>query len=89
MLRTVFNDAMAEGLVTANPVGRDSAASRIEVDLEQPNALPPAKLVKVLRAIEDEDEVLAAAAWTQAFTGLRWQEVTALRWDDFDPKNGR
>lgn len=84
VLRTILNDAVIQGLVTVNAVG-GTRPLRVEVDLEEPNALSPAKLVRVLRAIEDSDIALANAAWTQAFTGLRWQEVSALRWEDFNP----
>ena len=84
VLRTIFNDAVIQGLITVNAVA-GTRPLRVEVDLEEPNALSPAKLVRVLRAIEDCDIALANAAWTQAFTGLRWQEVSALRWEDFNP----
>lgn len=84
VLRTILNDAVIQGLVRTNAVS-GTRPLRVEVDLEEPNALSPAKLVRVLRAIEDCDVALANAAWTQAFTGLRWQEVSALRWEDFNP----
>ncbi len=57
---------------------------REPVNLEEPNALPPDQLKKLLTALSAHGHVIEAAAWTQALTGCRWQEVSAFRWDDLD-----
>ena len=38
--------------------------------------------------LEAVSEAWRAAAWVMAFTGLRWGELSALRWDDIDPGAG-
>ena len=50
----------------------------------KPNSLKPEQLRKLLEALREEDRVVCAAAWMQAVTGLRWCEVSALKWEDLD-----
>lgn len=56
--------------------------------LEEPNSLPPKQLRKLLEALRAIDPMLHVACWTLGLTGLRWGEVTALRWEDVDHEEG-
>jgi integrase len=80
ILRSALNDA--PGLLS-NPATRVDPLKK-PVNLEEPNSLKPEQLRKLLEALREEDRVVCAAAWTQAVTGLRWCEVTALKWEDLD-----
>jgi integrase len=85
-LRVLRAALSRSGLVT-NP------ASQVEplkerLNLEEPNALRPRELRALLQALAGVDRTLAAAAWTLAFTGLRWGEVSALKWSDVDDREG-
>lgn len=85
-LRVLRAALSRSGLVT-NP------ASRVEplkerLNLEEPNALRPRELRALLQALAKVDLTLGAAAWTLAFTGLRWGEVSALKWSDVDEREG-
>lgn len=84
VLRTLFNDAMKFRDVTRNPVAA-TRPLRSKTDLTDTNSLSPAQVLALLRQLEREDEMLTLAATIQIFTGLRWQEVTALHWEDYSP----
>lgn len=83
VLRTMLNDARRlRGL-------RDNVATAVRPlkeahDLEETNSLNATELSKVLNALRDAKPEVMMAAWTQAFTGLRWGEVSALKWEDLD-----
>ncbi|HMI91257.1 MAG TPA: tyrosine-type recombinase/integrase [Polyangiales bacterium] len=83
VVRAVFSDALRDRLVAAN------AAQQVrpliaELDLEETNSLSTDELRRVLTAFKSQNHVIHAAAWTQAITGLRWGEVSALKWEDHD-----
>jgi integrase len=83
VLRTVFTDAIKDGVVTTNPATMVKPL-KVPLNLEEPNALAPEELHRLLNAMAKQGHTIAAAAWTQALTGLRWGETSALMWDDFD-----
>lgn len=83
VLRALFNDAKHQLGIFLNPV--EATRPLVEpIDLEEPNALPPEEVVRVLEQVRTGDPNLARAIWTQALTGMRLGEVTALAWPDFD-----
>jgi integrase len=83
VLRACLSDAVADGKIAQNPAALVKAL-RVEVDLEETNSLPPGELRAVLDALRARDSVIHAIAWTQALTGLRWGEASALKWDDYE-----
>lgn len=88
VIGVLFNDARRPFGLLYNPC-EEVKALAVPVDLDQPNALPPRQLRWVLAHLDQhEDPMLAAVAWTMAFTGTRWQEVTAFRWEDLDRAAG-
>lgn len=83
VLRALLSDALRDRLVAVN------AAQQVKpltdnLNLEETNSLSPDELRNVLVALRSQNHVIHAAAWTQAVTGLRWGEVTALKWEDHD-----
>jgi integrase len=85
VLRALLSDALRDRLIGAN------AAQQVRplvdtVDLEDTNSLASDELRSVLDALRKQSHVMHAAAWTQALTGLRWGEVSALKWEDHDEK---
>lgn len=83
VLRAIFNDAKHQLGIFLNPV--EATKPLVEpIDLEEPNALPPEEVVRVLEQVRTGDPNLARAIWTQALTGMRLGEVTALAWTDLD-----
>lgn len=83
VLRSVFRDARRACGLTFNPA-EEVQPLRVVVNLEEPNALGPEALGVLLEKLDEDDPIVAAAARTQAYTGLRWGEVSALRWVDLD-----
>jgi integrase len=86
VLRTVLSDAVASGLLTANPAARVRALRerREEDGDELSNALVPSELDPYLRAWREHYPEHFALVATLALTGLRWGEATALKWEDID-----
>jgi integrase len=83
VLRACLSDAVADGLIAQNPAALVKAL-RVEVDLEETNSLPPGELRRLLECLQMRDSAIHAIAWTQALTGLRWGEASALKWEDYD-----
>ena len=83
VLRTCLGEAVADGLIPANPAAQVRPLKE-EVDLEQTNSLPGGKLRELLAVMSRDDHTIHAAAATQAFTGLRWGELSALKWEDYE-----
>jgi len=83
VLRTVFNDAMAEHDLPRNPAALVRPL-KVVADLEEPNAVSAEQLRRILAALARRDPMLHAMALTQALTGLRWQELSALHRADLD-----
>jgi integrase len=85
VLRTCLAEALADGHIASN-VATQVRPLKEEVDLEETNSLT-AELGRLLRVLSRQDDTIHAVATTQAFTGLRWGEVTALKWEDYDEAN--
>ncbi|HJL18937.1 MAG TPA: site-specific integrase [Sandaracinaceae bacterium LLY-WYZ-13_1] len=83
VLRTMYSDACRLRGLTFNPA--TAVKPLVEPhDLEDTNSLPPEQLAEVLIELRKGNPVLAMAAWTQAWTGMRWGELSALKWSDLD-----
>jgi integrase len=83
VLRALLTDALRDRLVAVN-VAQQVKALTENVDLEETNSLSSEELVRVLEALKHQSHTIHAAAWTQAVTGLRWGELSALKWEDHD-----
>lgn len=83
VLRAALTDAARDRLVVVN-VAQQVRALAEPVDLEDTNSLSQTELVSLLRAMRTQNPTVHAAAWTQALTGLRWGETSALKWEDHD-----
>jgi len=83
VLRTVMTDA-ARLRGVHNAAATSARPLKEPVNLEETNSLSPAELAKVLITLREVDPIVALAAWTQAWTGMRWGEVSALQWKDLD-----
>ncbi len=81
VLRAMFNDARRPVGLTFNPA-EEVRFLKVQPNLEESNSLPPRELARLLEALRAGDPMLAAAAWTQGLTGLRWGEVSALMFAD-------
>jgi integrase len=82
VLRTVFNDAAKFRDIVRNPVAATKPL-RTKTDLTETNSLTPQQVLRLLKELERADPMLALCAAIQVYTGLRWQEVTALHWEDY------
>lgn len=77
-LRTVFNDAFADGLIDRNPVTR---ISNLSVRFEEPQPLTPQEIEAILKELPQQGKnLIQFAVWT----GLRTSELIALEWGDID-----
>lgn len=88
VLRTLLRDAVADLDLPRDPVARVKAPRRRVFTDEEPGLLTAEELRRVLDAFRAEEPRWYALAATLAFTGLRWGEATALRWDDVDEPAG-
>lgn len=78
VLRSVFDEALHDGLIGRNPAARVEAAGR---DAKQREALSRADLAK-LRKHFATDRLYAC--WLLTLNGLRRSEVLGLKWSDVD-----
>jgi integrase len=85
LIRTISRDSVAEGLAERHWADRVKPPAVRVYDEDDPNMLGAAQLYVVLRAVPPRWLPLASF---MAFTGLRWGEVSALRWKDLDAKVG-
>jgi integrase len=84
MFRMVLADAVAEYRLPQNPAARvKKIPVRVFTD-EEPNLLTGDELARVLMAFRDHLPEHYPLALTLAFTGMRYGEVTALKWGDID-----
>jgi len=84
-LRTIARDSFAAGAAPRYWADRVKAPEVHVYDEDDPNALTPIQLRALIPYIP--------AGWlalfgTMAFTGLRWGEASALRWEDLDHESG-
>ena len=80
-LRTIAKDAIAEGLTDVDFCARVQAPSPDGYTEDAPNLLTAAELDRLLQHIP---EYWRAMVLTLAYSGMRWCEVTALKWSDID-----
>ncbi|MEZ4248856.1 MAG: tyrosine-type recombinase/integrase [Polyangiales bacterium] len=83
VLVTVLNAAKREHGLTRN-VAHEVRPLRETRDLEDRNAATPEELRALLAWLRSHERMLYVVALTQALTGLRWGEVSALRWEALD-----
>jgi integrase len=86
VLRACLAEAVADGHIASN-VATQVRPLKEEVDLEETNSLTAAELGKLLGTLDRQDNTIHAIATTQAVTGVRWGEATALKWEDYDEAN--
>lgn len=89
VLRTMLNDAVAHGLIAANPAACVRALRERPEDVEDDdedlsNALTPAELDVYLRSWRALYPAHLPLVASLALTGLRWSEATALTWADIE-----
>lgn len=82
LLRQLARDALADGFTAMDFVAR-VRAPRVPTSYteEDPNLLSPEELVRLLEALPPQWRCIV---YLLALTGLRWGEVSGLRWDDVD-----
>jgi integrase len=84
VLRTILADAAAE-LRTHDPAARVKQISEAKARNEsEANVLTGPQLRKVLGAMRKLSPDVHTCALTLAYSGLRWSEVSALRWSSVD-----
>lgn len=87
VLRACLSGALRDGLVPRN-AAQQVRALREDVNLVETNSLTPEELRRLLPEIEKQHFVTGAMCFVMALTGLRLGEATALRWEDYDEKQG-
>lgn len=79
-LRTVLNDAFADGLIERNPIIR---ISNLAVRFEEPQPFTPSEIEAIYSELPPQGKnLIQFAIWT----GLRTSELIALEWGDIDWK---
>ncbi len=79
LLRQLAKASVAEGLADRDWTLTVRAPVPEGYSEDDPNLLTAAELARVLEAVPESWRALASVL---AFTGLRWGEATALRWED-------
>ncbi len=85
LLRTLARDAVAERVSPDNWADRVRPPEVATYTEDNPNILEVGQLAALLMAIPDYWRPVVTL---MAFTGLRWGEASALRWDDLDEQLG-
>lgn len=85
LLRTMAREAHADGLCARNWADRVTPPTVRKWTEERPNLLTAKQLGSLLAAVPRRWLALVTLS---AFTGLRWGEVSALRWSDVDREAG-
>jgi integrase len=81
LIRTIARDSVAEGAAARNWADRVKPPDVEGYTDDAPNMLTAAELAKMLSAVPPQWRLLVGM---MAFTGLRWGEVSALRWGDIN-----
>lgn len=77
-LRTILNDAFADGLIERNPIIR---ISNLAVRFEEPQPFTPDEIIAITKELPQQGKnLIQFAIWT----GLRTSELIALEWKDID-----
>ena len=85
LLRAMARDAVADKVCVVNWADRVTPPAVRKWTEERPNLFTAAQLAAVLGAVPKR---WLPAVTLSAFTGLRWGEMSALRWSDIDPVEG-
>jgi integrase len=85
LLRTMSKDSQAEGQADIDWAARVKPPTVDTYTEEDPNLLTAAELAEFLDQVPGQWRRLVEL---MAFTGLRWGEVSALRWSDVDLQHG-
>ncbi|MDQ3276600.1 MAG: site-specific integrase [Actinomycetota bacterium] len=85
LLRTMAKDALAEGLTTRDFCARVTAPTPEGYTDEDPNLLTAAELGRLFTAIPRRWLALFILL---AYTGMRWGEVSGLKWEDVNTDEG-
>jgi integrase len=85
LLRVMAREAHADGLCARNWADKIKAPAVRRWTEERPNLLSAAQLGQLLAVVPRRWLGLVTLS---AFTGLRWGEVSALRWSDVDTEAG-
>jgi integrase len=88
VLKTLFQDAVAELDLPRDPTLRVKALSEASADDDEPNALTAGELGKVLEASRTHEPQWYPMIATLALTGMRFGECAGLRWEDVDEAAG-
>lgn len=88
LLRTIAKDALADGFCDRDFCARLIPPAVNSYDEEDPNLLTAPQLGALLATFRATEPALYPLFMTLATTGLRWSEVTALRWEDLDKDAG-
>lgn len=77
-LRTILNDAFADGVIERNPILR---VTNLVVRTEEPQPFTPDEVTAICKALPEQGKnLILFALWT----GLRTSELIALEWRDID-----
>jgi integrase len=85
LLRTMARDSFAAGVAPRHWADRVKAPEGRVYDEDDPNALTAQQLGHLIEEIPPQ---WLTVFGTLAFTGMRWSEVSALRWEDLDHRAG-
>lgn len=77
-LRTILNDAYADGLIERNPIIR---ISNLSVRFDEPQPFTPTEMMEIYKELPAQGKNLAQFA---IWSGLRTSELIALEWSDID-----
>lgn len=83
VLKTMLRDAAQDDLLLRDPTRRLHAVREVR-GVENRNCLSEAELGRLLEAARKHTPQWQALFLVLAFTGLRFGEVSALRWEDID-----
>lgn len=86
LLRTIAHDAHAEGYSPSYWCHRVEAPEVRRYTSARPNLLTPPQLLELIQAVPKHRRAIVALLAT---TGLRWGEVSALTWADYDRAGGQ
>lgn len=87
-LRTLMADAVADLDLPRDPCARVRALREKHRADDDPNCLTASGLAELLSAARQEVPLWHPLFGTLAYTGMRFGEASALRWDDIDERCG-
>lgn len=82
VFNVLFNDALADEIITRNPLKLVKKPKNVSV-----NEILPFKQDEIFHILKNIQEKMRAVFAIGFFTGMRTGEILALKWDDIDLKN--